>query len=141
VNFPRGRPDRRANDDGQSALNLVYQAAEVVGDLQDHVRQTETRAQNLCRSAVEKLRLAQRRAESAESALYHAESLVSSAEAKLSAAELRAKNAETKARELDRALSLIEETIRTRLLGETRNHNVIDEERQHNRMRTASSIR
>jgi hypothetical protein len=121
LNFPRGRADRRVNDSGQSALDLVYQAAEVVGDLQDQARQTETRAQNLCRSAVEKLRLAERRAEAAESALYLAESRISSAEAKLSAAELRAKNAETKARELDRALALIEEAIRTRLLGETQN--------------------
>jgi hypothetical protein len=120
LNFPRARTDRRGNDGGQSALDLVYQAAEVVGDLQDQARQTETRAQNLCRSAVEKLRLAERRAEAAESALYVAESRISSAEAKLSAAELRAKNAETKARELDRALSLIEEAIRTRLLGEAR---------------------
>jgi hypothetical protein len=55
--------------------------------------------------------------------LYLAESRISSAEAKLSAAELRAKNAEARARELDRALALIEETIRTRLLGEAHNPN------------------
>jgi hypothetical protein len=119
LNFPRGPSGRRGNDSGQSALDLVYQAAEIVGDLQDQARQTETRAQSLCRSAVEKLRLAEKRAEAAESAVYLAESRTSSAEAKLSAAELRAKNAETRARELERALSLIEEAIRTRLLGET----------------------
>ena len=37
---------------------------------------------------------------------------------KLSAAELRTKKAETMALELDRALKLIEDAIRTKLLGE-----------------------
>jgi len=36
----------------------------------------------------------------------------------LSAAELRAKKAEARARELDQALTLIEDAIRRRLLGE-----------------------
>jgi glycerol dehydrogenase-like iron-containing ADH family enzyme len=85
--------------------------------MQDHARQTEIRAQTLCRSALEKLRLAERRTEAAENALNLAESRIASSEAKLSTAELRAKNAETRARELDQALTLIEETIRTRLLG------------------------
>ena len=116
LNFPRGRIDPPRND-GQSALDMVYRAAEVVGSLQDHARQMETRAHALCRDALEKLRLAERRLKSAESQLCQAESHIVSAEAKLSAAELRAKNAETKARELDQALTHIEEAIRTRLLG------------------------
>jgi hypothetical protein len=115
--FPRRRIDPVRND-GRSAVDLVYQAAEVVGNLQNHARQIEARAQTLCRSALEKFRLAERRAEAAENALTVAESRVASAEAKLSAAELRAKKAETRVRELDRALTLIEEAIRTRLLGE-----------------------
>jgi hypothetical protein len=89
--------------------------------MQDQARQTEIRAQTLCRSALENLRLAERRTEAAENALNLAESRIASAEAKLSTAELRAKNAETRARELDQALTLIEETIRTRLLGAGRN--------------------
>jgi len=105
-------------NDGQSAIDLVYQAAEVVGNLHHNARETEIRAQTLCRTAHEKLRLAERRAESAENALNLAESRIASAEAKLSAAELNAKKAETKARELEQALTLIEEAIRTRLLGE-----------------------
>ena len=119
LNFPRGRADPPRND-GQAALDLVYQAAEVVGNLQDHARQMENRAEALCRSAAEKLRLAERRTEAAEKALYQAESRISSAEAKLSAAEMRAKNAETKARELDQALTRIEEAIRSRLLRSSR---------------------
>jgi hypothetical protein len=118
--FPRERTEPARND-GQSAIDLVYQAAEVVGDMQDHARQTEFRAKTLCRNALEKLRLAERRTEAAENALNFAESRIASAEAKLSAAELRAKNAETRARELDQALTLIEETIRTKLLGVGRN--------------------
>jgi hypothetical protein len=118
--FPRRRTKPIRND-GQSAIDLVYQAAEVVGNMRDHARQTEFRAQTLCRRAIEKLRLAERRTEAAENALNLAESRIASAEARLSAAELRAKNAETKARELDQALTLIEEAIRTRLLGAGRN--------------------
>jgi hypothetical protein len=116
--FPRRRIDPVRND-GQSAIDLVYQAAEVVGNLQDHARQIETRAQTLCRSALEKLRLAERRTEAAERALILAESRVASAEANLFAAEQRTKKAETRARELDQAFTLIEEAIRTRLLGES----------------------
>ena len=111
LEFPRG-----PRNDGQSALDLVYQAAKVVSELEDHAREMETRAQGLCRDALEKLRLAKRRAESAESGLYLTESRISSVEAKLSAADLRAKKAETRARELDQALTLIEDAIRTRLL-------------------------
>jgi hypothetical protein len=114
--FPRGRTEPVKND-GQSAIDLVYQAAEAVGNMQDHARQTEVRAQTLCRNAIEKLRLSERRTEAAENALNLAESRIASAEARLSAAELRAKNAETRARDLDQALTLIEEAIRTRLLG------------------------
>jgi hypothetical protein len=116
LEFPRRRPEPVRND-GQSAIDLVYQAAEAVGNMQEHARQTEVRAQTLCRSATEKLRLSERRTEAAENALNLAESRIASTQARLSAAELRAKNAETRARELDQALTLIEETIRTRLLG------------------------
>ena len=116
VAFPRGRIGRTRNE-GQSALDLVYQAAEVVASLQDRARQIEARAQSLCRDAVEKLRLAERRTEAAENALNVAESRVASAEARLTAAELRASKAENRARELDQALTQIEQAIKTRLLG------------------------
>ena len=114
--FSRERTEPVRND-GRSAIDLVYQAAEVVGNIQNHARQTEIRAETLCRNALDKLRSAETRAQAAENALNVSESRIASAEAKLSAAELRAKNAETRARELDQALSLIEEAIRTRLLG------------------------
>jgi hypothetical protein len=116
--FP-GRPIEPVRNDGQSAIDLVYQAAEVLGNLQDHARQTEIRAQTLCRSALEKLRLAETRTDAAEKALNIAESRIASAEARLSAAELRAKKTETLARELGQALTLIEDAIRSKLLGES----------------------
>jgi chromosome segregation ATPase len=123
LDFPRRRVDCQANDNGQSALDLVYQAAELVGNLQEESRQTEARAKNLCRSAAERLRHAEQRAVAAESALSHAESRLSSAEARLCDADLRARNAEMRAHELDQALSRIEEAIRTRLLGKHQHPN------------------
>jgi hypothetical protein len=114
--FPRGRIERTGNE-GQSALDLVYQAAEVVGNLQDQARQIEARAQSLCRDALEKFRSAERRTEAAENALNIAQSRIASAEARLSAAELRASKAENRARDLDQALTQIEQAIKTRLLG------------------------
>ena len=117
VSFPSKRTDPPPRNDGQSALDLVYQAAEAVNDLEDHARQKEARAEALCKSALEKLRVAQKRTEAAESALYLAESRLASGEAKVAAMELRARKAETRARELDQALKLIEDAIRTRLLG------------------------
>jgi chromosome segregation ATPase len=123
VAFPRGRIGQTRNE-GQSALDLVYQAAEVVGSLQDEARQIEARAQSLCRDAIEKLRSAERRTEASQNALNIAESRIASAEARLSAAELRASKAENRARELDQALTQIEQAIKTRLLGAGRSEHV-----------------
>ena len=134
-NEHQGQPDESGNllnftprlnavqtsDCGQSALDLVYRAAELVSNIQDESRQRESRAQSLCRTAVEKLRHAEKRVEVAERALSLAESRLSAAQASLSAAESRAKTAETKARELDQALSIVEDAIRTKLLGKTQN--------------------
>ena len=55
-----------APDCGTTALNLVYQAAEVFSSMEDHARETEARAQSLCKSAVERLKLAAKRIETAE---------------------------------------------------------------------------
>ena len=37
-----------APDCGVTALNLVYQAAEIFSGMEDHARETEARAQSLC---------------------------------------------------------------------------------------------
>ena len=56
-----------ALDSSTTALNHVYQAAEVFCSIEDRARETEARAQSLCRSAVERLKFAEQRIE-AESA-------------------------------------------------------------------------
>src|SRR5258705_4004353 len=50
-----------APDCGATALNLVYQAAEIFSSIEDHARETEARAQSLCKSAVERLKGAEKR--------------------------------------------------------------------------------
>ena len=123
-----------APDCGATALNLVYQAAEVFSSMQDHARETEARAQSLCKSAVERLKLAEKRIEAAERArreiineadcrlqdasraLKQAQSRIEVAEDRLTAVEFRAQAAEAEARETKKALALVEEAIRRRLL-------------------------
>jgi len=53
-------------DKAATALNLVYQAADAFRSMEEHSRETEARAQSLCASALERLRLAEMRAEAAE---------------------------------------------------------------------------
>ena len=121
-------------DSGTTALNLVYQAAEVFRGMEKHARETEARAQSLCTSAVERLRLAEMRAEAAERAqrelivtaernlqhawraLEQAQSCIEAQQDKLTAVELRAEVAEAEARKTKEALALVEEAIRKRLL-------------------------
>src|ERR1700716_866395 len=95
--FPK-RPIEPAKNDGQSAIDLVYQAAEVVGNLQAHARQTEIRAQTLCRSALEKLRFGESPTEPSWKAFNIAESRTAPAEARFSGAGIRAKKTEAWAR-------------------------------------------
>jgi hypothetical protein len=57
-----------APDEGATALDLVYQAADVFRGMEEHARETEAHTQSLCASALERLRLAEMRAEAAERA-------------------------------------------------------------------------
>jgi hypothetical protein len=141
---PRASADRNENvlsfarssgpDGGRTALNLVYQAAKVFSGMEDHARETEARAQSLCRSAVERLKLAEQRAETVERerremieevdfvlqdasrALTQAQSRCTAAEDQLTAMEFRAQAAEAEARKARETLVLVEEAIRKRLL-------------------------
>jgi protein subunit release factor A len=124
-----------AHDKGAAALDLVDQAADVFRSMEEHARETEARAQSLCTSALERLRLAEMRAEAAERAqrefvitaehklkeacraLERAQSCIEAQKDKLTAAELRAEVAEAEARQAKEALALVEEAIRQRLLG------------------------
>jgi SMC interacting uncharacterized protein involved in chromosome segregation len=123
-----------ASNCGATALNLVHQAAEIFSGMEDHARETESRAQSLCKSAVERLKQAEIRTEAAErqrlqiitevdcklqdasKALKQAQSRMIAAEDRLTAMEFRAQKAEAEAREAKEALALVEEAIRRRLI-------------------------
>ena len=121
-------------DKGATALDLVYQAADVFRSMEEHARETEARAQSLCTNALERLRLAELRADAAEraqrdfiltaehklqdacKALQQAQSCIEAQKDQLTAAELRADVAEAEAQQAKEALALVEEAIRKRLL-------------------------
>jgi hypothetical protein len=116
------------------ALDLVYQAAEVFRGMDERARETEVRAQSLCRAAAEKVRTAETRAEEAEQAhrelfvsadhklqdasraLELAQARTNAQEDRLAALEFKIQAAEAEAREAKKALALVEEAIRKRLL-------------------------
>jgi hypothetical protein len=124
-----------APDQGATALELVYQAADVFRSIEAQARETEARAQSFCTNAFERVRLAEMRAEAAEraqreftaaaehklqdacKALEQAQTCIEAQKEKLIAFELRAEVAEAEARKAKEALALVEEAIRKRLLG------------------------
>ncbi len=124
----------RPLDAGATALDLVYQAADVFRGIQERAQATEARAQALCKDASEKVRLAEMRAEAAERtqreliiaadqrlqdasrALEQVQSRIDAQQDQLAASEFRAQAAEADAREARQALALVEEAIRRRLL-------------------------
>jgi hypothetical protein len=142
VQHPRGNvyelPGAPAgSDEASAALDLVHQAADAFRGLQDRARETESRAQSLCRQASEKIRQAEMRAQAAERAyrdltvavdqkLAEAYRALEQARADASAqmdrqiaAEFRAQRSEVEAHEAKRALDLVEQAIRRRLLTDS----------------------
>ena len=134
-----------AKNPGAAALDLVYQAAELIGEVDNCAAERQARAETLAEQAIEKLKIADDRVRSANSARLAAEAEVkqfsdrvekevsikiqeiekaieqmafgiAASEARLSAAEQRARNAEIRADEAENALKRIEEAIRTRIL-------------------------
>jgi hypothetical protein len=117
-----------------TALDLVYQAAEVFREMEERAGETEARAQSLCLAAAEKARIAEMRAEAAgqdyrelfisaghklqdaSRALEQAQSRINAQEDRLTALELKTQAAEAEARDAKKALALVEEAIRKRLL-------------------------
>src|ERR1700760_3918975 len=115
----------RAPDEAAAALGLVYQAADIFRGLQDRARETEARAQSLCREAAEKVRRAEMRAEAAgqeyhalmaavdqklkdaSKALEQAQANVTDQTDKRNAAEVRTRQAEAETREVKQALVLV----------------------------------
>jgi len=121
--------------DGATALELVYQAAEVIQAITDRAHDAEARAKWIVESAIGKLQAAESRHEAEQSkqrellneataklaeagkALSHLQLRITIVEAERSAAEVRAKAAEARANEAEAALRQIEEAIRAKLLG------------------------
>jgi len=132
LNLTRSSP----SDHGRTVLNLVFQAAEIFSGMEDQVRETEARAQSICKSAEERVQLAEKRIEVAEqvrrevindagrklqdasNALKNAQARIAAAEDKVTALEFRAQSAEAQLRDAKQALLQVEETIRERLLSE-----------------------
>ena len=130
LRFPRTAEE----DHGETALDLVNQAAELFDSMESHAREREAGVQSLCRSLAEKLLLAEREKEAAERvqletitelnrrfqeatrALKHAARRIESAEDYATAAEFRAQAAENQLLKANRDLAAVEEAIRTRLL-------------------------
>src|SRR5438445_129748 len=67
VNLDRPAPGA-ARTRGAAALELVYQAAEAIGDIEERANETEARAKSLVRGAIDKLHAAEARIEAAENA-------------------------------------------------------------------------
>jgi hypothetical protein len=140
-----GHPPNPARNPGAAALDLVYQAAELIRDLDNSAAEIQARAETLAKQAIEKLKIADARVLSAESGRLAAEakikelmdrveqevnvrlqevekvmeqtaSRMAAAEAQRSAAEQRARTGEMRANEAENALKRIEEAIRTRIL-------------------------
>ena len=131
LSFFRSSP----SDHATTALNLVYQAAEMFSEMEERAREIKSRAQSLCQSAAERLKLAERRVEVAEQArrevindaecklqdasraLKQAEKRIVTSEDRATALEFRAQAAETQLRDAKQALLLVEDAIRKRLLN------------------------
>jgi hypothetical protein len=132
LSFTRSSP----SDHGRTVLNLVFQAAEIFSGMEEQVRETEARAQSMCKSAVERAQLAEKRTEVAEQArralindagrkledasraLKNAQARIAAAEDKVTALEFRAQSAEAQLHDAKQTLLLVEEAIRERLLSE-----------------------
>ena len=138
-------PRYSAKNPGAAALDLVYQAVELIGDVDSYAAERQSRAELLAQQAVEKLKIADDRVRAAESAQRAAEAAIvevherierefsaklqkieqameqtasnmAAAEIKLTAAEQTAKAAELRAEDAENVLRRIEETLRTQIL-------------------------
>jgi chromosome segregation ATPase len=137
LDFP-GHPPLSPGQQAPAALDLVSEAAEMIRGIQDRAAKTEAQARALAESAMEKLKLADARIQSAEAERNKAQealskvsarlreaegevartrSRIAALEAQLANAEQRVKSAETRAVRAEKAVEHVEEAIRTQLLG------------------------
>ncbi len=135
VSFPGST---RSSAEGCTAVDLVYQAAQVLQSIEDRAAETTARAQHLVRQAAEKIQVSKQhiseleasnkltetalqeanaRADEAERAVRSAEAHFTELETRVVAAEQRARNAETRMMQAEQSLVQIEDAIRTQLLS------------------------
>ena len=123
-----------ARGSSTTALSLMQQAAEMFEGMENHARDTEARAQSLCKSATERLRLAEKQRDASErarrdlikdfngrleemaKAMQRAEKRIVAAEDHALAAEFRAQASEAMLHKANRELAAIEDMIRKRLV-------------------------
>lgn len=131
-------PTPSGKSEDLAAVDLIYQAAEMIKGIQDRADDTEAQAEELIKRACERLQAAETRIQSLEAerraseagvnearwrihevekTLQRVQSRIEAAEAELSAAEQRVETSETRASEAEKALIRIEDAIRTQLLG------------------------
>ena len=138
------RPPNTEMNPAAAALDVVYQAAELIRDVDNYAAERHALAETLAKQAIEKLKIAHDCVQSAESRRLAAEakikefndrverdlsvrlqevekvmeqaaSRIAAAEAQLSAAEQRARIAEIRANEAENALKRVEDEIRVRI--------------------------
>jgi chromosome segregation ATPase len=136
LNFPNV-PSATTSRDGGTALDLVYQAAEMIRSIENRANEFESRARGLAEEATEKLKRAERHIQDLEvqqraaetciqqahlklqeagEALKRERARVQTAENRLPQLEMRARSAEARAQECENALARIEDAIRTQIL-------------------------
>jgi chromosome segregation ATPase len=141
LSFP-GDVSDGSRRDTSAALDLVSQAAAAIRGIQDRAADSEARAKTLAQNAIEKLQLAETRISAAEAGrdlaqealsrlnmrLEEAErevartrSRIAAAEAELADAENHMRAAEARAINAEKAVTQIEDAIRTQLVGLHRN--------------------
>ena len=135
--FPNSPAPATAGD-GEAILNLVFQAASLVRDLEGRLNENAEYAQTLTQRVVAKLRAAEERIRELEAAqraaqvkiddanvmaqkaredLRSEQSRARAAEEQVHQLELRVMSAETRASEGGKAVAQVEDAIRTQLLG------------------------
>jgi chromosome segregation ATPase len=134
-------PQTAGGRDGESALSLVQQAAEVIRGIEDRASEAEKYARGVAEKAVARLQIAEERIrelevqrgadaacindarikiQEAAELLRRERARVEAAENQLHKLEIRAQTAEAHAEECESALARIESAIRTQLLRQGR---------------------
>lgn len=137
LRFPSSPPSAATRSCGD-ALDLVYQAAEVIKGVENQATEAERRARDIAEKALQKLQVAENRIQELETELDTAKACINEARVKIKEAdeaakiergrleaadrklcqiEMRARTAEAQAKENANAVLRIEEAIRTQILA------------------------